>query len=616
MKRNLKNLTKLVVILFATTIVGLGLSYKTNHNLGLSKTTSAHVIKTNFHHDQPVATGNDYAQIANSTSKNLVKNLINQKLTNKVDTTLAAIQTVFKTKLNNSINSLPKNETEAQNKAITYLVQKITEKTNNNLWYQRLSDYLKKILLNNFINEKLYHYLNKNEQYLPHKKYLDNYSSIGNNLPYVYNTLTFQEIEEAVDKVLSTWKNYLIDQSNNNQNNNDNFGFSWYSNIPNSLKPTIYYNQSFDQQDYFNIIDAIVTNRENSEIITQHGGLIAEQNAVDEKLKTKLEADKKFLLEKTTNHKNELFIDQAPINLAKIFQDLSQVDLDFTKLWNLHFSNWNDIKLNKQIFEGHDIRVQVRSLFKIVNPFSSVDQPRIEWKLSLNNAIVLGQTDFGYNLNINDSAHQILNLIYQTIEKQGANLFIKFNPKSVNKFDLNFNGYDFILNQRLVQYLSIRNINLKINQNVERYFTNKTNINQYQLDLNGSIKSYNKLDQVLNKNLVYTINPDLERQLLESAPLLPPIFDNNENKNIENKLPWGFTDQLGEIKKFSYHNSNPIFNYRTILFHIYNENQNDTNRKIRVVTRITLKDQFATNKFKDYTTIVPFYALNNLNQFA
>ncbi|WP_391591769.1 hypothetical protein MCAV_07420 [[Mycoplasma] cavipharyngis] len=602
MKQWIKPLIKLGFILFTTTAIASVVNHK-------SSFSNANFIKNqsiNFSH----------TQIEKNNLDLTIKGYSEQQLKQKIDHILFEIKSVFQTKVNNPNFKYPANKNDQINQAITYLLSKIVDKSQKNFGYSNLFQKLKNIINYNFQNKKFYQQINlKNNSDLIYKKYLEQEKSLENvsTNKVVINTLSDQEIKDIVDNFLNNWKNYLIDHSLKNKTQNfssNHFGFSWYDQIPDSLKPVLKYNSVFTYQDYQNMIDAIVTNRENSKIISNQA-LFDQQDKVEQKLQAQLKHDQTFLKEKTENNQDSLFIDRAPDNLAKILAKLSNQnpdDFNFKKIWNLYYSRIDDIKLNLKHFADQSNQIRLISK-EIVEPTTNNDSFKLNWKLSLNNAFLSNQSNLGYQLNVLNSTKNIFDLIFSAIEKN-PNQFIKLSLNAINNFKqhLSFSNEDFIVDDLLYYFFKDRKIDLKIINLTENDFPERTNINQYKLNLVASLQLKNKSLKSTSysfstKNFIYTINPDLEQRLLNSAPHLRPIL-NLKNRSIN--------DVLGQdaIKNqlLNYNNDQSIFKYQPIW--IVAGDPNSLDPKLEITTLITLNHKFATNKSVIYFTSI------NLNEFS
>ncbi|WP_391591768.1 hypothetical protein MCAV_07410 [[Mycoplasma] cavipharyngis] len=630
MKKHYKKITKLGVVLFATTFIGLSSAYKSknNNNSNLIKNTFSDVIKTNFQHQSTSSTKSSDSKKTNSN-----RGYNSLELNNKISQTLTEIHQAFSIKINSYKNSYPSSQEEITHQAITYLLSEITNPSQN-IWYQNLFKQLTNIVNYNFQNSQFKWNINlNNKNIFPYKKYLENEKDFtqhnNNNNVTVVNTLSDQEVKTSVDTFFNTWKSYLIDNNSQNSSNN-HFGFSWYNQIPQPLKPHKEYNKVFSSQDYQNIIDAIVTTRANSKIITDHG-LLEEQTKVEQKLKTQLDSDKKFLEQKTNNQK-QFLIDQGPGKLTKILSEISQQKVDdFKDKWHLNFSNVNDISLNSNVFENKKDDVKLVSV-KIVHTENKNDrnyywpypsyrslyrpdslESKLNAVISLNNAFISKASDLEYKNNDAEvSLDEITKLIFKTI-KQNLYAFIQLSPNAIEnlKTYARLNQKDFVINNRLVEFLKEHNINLDITYAGATYVDRKENINKYSitLDTSGVIKDslYNNPDYNVgingnNEVFQYEIKPDLEQRLLDEAPRLELIItkDALTTKDLKSSI--------------KYDNSNRIYQYQTI--DAVTNYQDSLNPKLIVTTKISLIDKFVTSKFVNYTkTVLINDFKNNLTDF-
>ncbi|MDQ0514094.1 hypothetical protein J2Z62_000532 [Mycoplasmoides fastidiosum] len=573
------------------------------------------------------------------------KTLTDDEVETLIKKALEQLHVAFERKFGQISQTYPRTESGRTNKAITYLLSRITDANEKQTtdYYAELVANLKTLITRNFNAPVFSSQQNKSgEDNIPFPSYkveLTNESRRGRNywehsylVDNLVNTAGATQIRDLVNNLLNNWVTFLTSDSYSSgydddsnypiqsyplqsySRSNDSFGMGWYNRIPNELKPHFIYNRSFDQTSYLNLVSALTTTKNNSSIITVATNLENLTKVLNTALNRQQTEDAAYL--KQLNQNKDL-------TFTKLFQDnsishlndlIEQVDPqykigDASNFWNFNFSNADFITIDNKNYPG------VELTYKKINYSSSYsNNPSFEYTLKYNNASGTFRTShFPYRGSLVDGGSLILTTTLQLMTQKFSNFF------ELNK-SVNLKSYDLILDKsnfhktQIVEQLekalpftfeikSVERVNpTAFGASQPKEFVFKIN---YVANL-GNKAPFNWYVNFSNNHHAFLKIPNYAAiEQLEKAPELPPILDIDSLSKVN---LGSLSDLLKDPKfladSFSYQNFDSSFAYQAI-------QAVPTKNKLIVTTEIRLT---GSELSKTYETELPINGLLDSEQ--
>ncbi|MDQ0514097.1 hypothetical protein J2Z62_000535 [Mycoplasmoides fastidiosum] len=583
-----------------------------------------HSLTTNLHqsHDNEIDL-HYYAEEEN------VQHYDDNELNLQIASAISKIHDFFSTKFQEIHNYYPRSETEWKDKALTYLLNKITDVTNPDTanYYDQLVANLKTFINRNLIAPIFQKEREETvEDFIPYHNYSlkDSKQNLAESSDEVINTAPVNFIKTTVNQLLNNYTNFLIGSAvENNQkskivgNHHSNLGMSWYQKIPENFKPQIVYDESIDKSSYANLVDALTTTKNKSEILTTAANWNKIADSFSQKLQKQYQEDLKYLKNFEGNNSNfsHLFQDHTINQFNSLIKEINP-DYQITDPehdWNLNLSNADLFSFNNQEFPDLSFIG-----YRINYSRDKNTNPSFEYVLKKNNAWLSHlANNFAYQGDFEEVVKNLLTNILKIINENFLNFF-KIDPA----IDLNIPNFvltkdSFIptaITDRLFKILPfsfvIDNVQ-KVNENGEPDDSVSVDDNlffkiDYQISLGnvGDFQWYQTFTE--EYHLILNLPNPINLNLLNQAPELVPIWQEINLADGEGlDIIQMFNDPEFLRKQFSYDNKNNLLEYRTLQAITDNDN-------INLITQINL---VGTNLSRSYAKVFPIQFFWENQQF-